>query len=180
MMKTIRFFPFVVAVVATLTAAGGAHGQRTPVPTPSPADAAPPTDERTYELAEVEELPRPTNSADFARTLMASYPPALNEARVEGRVEARFRILEDGSVDSASISIISTDNEQFNGPTIRALPVLRFRPAKVGGRPVKVWVILPVSWLPQPFESPGSQAMPSAPAAPSGQSGETYELVQVE
>ena len=111
---------------------------------------------------------------------MINYPPALAAVRVESRVEARFRILEDGSVDSASISIISTENERFNEPTIRVLPVLRFRPAKVGGRPVKVWAILPINWAGPPVESPPSQATPSAPAAPSGQSGETYELARVE
>jgi periplasmic protein TonB len=105
-----------------------------------------PPDEGTYELSAVEELPRPTNSSDFQRQLARNYPPLLRDAGVTGTVQVRFRVLEDGRVDSESIQITSSTHEQFNDPTMRAVRALRFRPAKVNGRPVKVWVEQPIQW----------------------------------
>jgi TonB family protein len=105
-----------------------------------------PPDEGTYELSAVEELPRPTNSSDFQRQLARNYPPLLRDAGVTGTVQVRFRVLENGQVDAESIQITSSTHEQFNDPTMRAVRALRFRPAKVNGRPVKVWVEQPIQW----------------------------------
>jgi TonB family protein len=105
-----------------------------------------PPDEGTYELSAVEEQPRPTNIADLRRQLERNYPPLLRDARVTGTVQVRMRVMEDGSVDAGSIQVTSSSHEQFNDPTIRSVQRLRFRPAKVNGRPVKVWVELPIQW----------------------------------
>lgn len=105
-----------------------------------------PPEEGTYELSAVEELPRPTNSSDFQRQLARNYPPLLRDAGVTGTVQVRFRVLEDGRVDGESIQITNSTHEQFNDPTMRAVRALRFRPARVNGRPVKVWVEQPIQW----------------------------------
>ena len=105
-----------------------------------------PADEGTYELSAVEEQPRPTNIQDLRRQLERNYPPLLRDARVTGTVQVRMRVMEDGTVDEGSITITSSSHEQFNDPTIRSVQRLRFRPAKVNGRPVKVWVELPIQW----------------------------------
>lgn len=97
-----------------------------------------------YELSAVEELPRPLNVQAFVRALAQSYPRALRDAGTQGMVQVRFRVNEDGSISHARITR-STDM-QFNVPTLAALQVLRFRPAKIGGRPVRVWVEQPVQW----------------------------------
>ncbi|HEV3051347.1 MAG TPA: TonB family protein [Longimicrobium sp.] len=105
-----------------------------------------PPDEGTYEMSAVEELPRPRNTADLARALQRNYPPLLRDAGVTGTVQVRMRVMEDGSVDASSISVTSSTHEQFNDPSIRSVQRLRFSPAKVNGRPVKVWVELPIQW----------------------------------
>lgn len=105
-----------------------------------------PPDEGTYELSAVEELPSLSNRADFGRQLARNYPPLLRDAGVTGTVQVRFRVLEDGRVDGESIQITNSTHEQFNDPTMRAVRAMRFRPAKVNGRPVKVWVEQPIQW----------------------------------
>jgi TonB family protein len=105
-----------------------------------------PPDEGTYEISAVEERPSPTNTRDLLRQLERNYPPLLRDARVTGTVQVRMRVMEDGTVDASSISVTSSSHEQFNDPTIRSVQRLRFRPAKVNGRPVKVWVELPIQW----------------------------------
>lgn len=105
-----------------------------------------PADEGTYELSAVEEMPRVTNASDFQRQLSRNYPALLRDAGVQGTVQVRFRVNEDGRVDSESITITSSSHEQFNDATIRAVRTLRFRPARVNGRPVRVWVEQPIQW----------------------------------
>ncbi|HEU4883108.1 MAG TPA: energy transducer TonB [Longimicrobium sp.] len=125
---------------------------RNPRPVREVSDTAPaasgPPDEGTYELNTVEELPSLLNGSDFSRALGAGYPPLQGATGVRVNVEARFRLLWDGSVDSTSITITRSDNEQFNEPSINAIRILRFRPAKVNGRPVNVWITLPIVWMP--------------------------------
>ena len=79
---------------------------------------------------------------------MSGYPPALRDAGVTGMVNVRFRVLEDGRVDPESMEVTYSSNEQFDEPSLRAARVLRFNPAKVGGRPVRVWIEMPVRWAP--------------------------------
>jgi TonB family protein len=105
-----------------------------------------PPDEGTYELSAVEEMPRPTNTADFSRQMARNYPPLLRDSGVQGTVQVRFRVLPDGRVDGESIQITNSTHEQFNDPTIRAVRTLRFRPARVNNRPVPVWVEQPIQW----------------------------------
>ena len=108
-----------------------------------------PPDEGTYELSAVEEQPRPTNLADLRRQLERNYPPLLRDARVVGTVQVRMRVTAEGTVDASSITVTSSSHEQFNDPTIRSVQRLRFRPAKVNGRAVAVWVELPIQWTVQ-------------------------------
>jgi protein TonB len=100
----------------------------------------------TYEMSAVEDLPQLTNGAEFGRQLARNYPPLLRDAGVSGTVSVRFRVMENGTVDVASISVTSSTHEQFNDATIRAVQRMRFRPAKVNNRPVKVWVEQPIQW----------------------------------
>lgn len=94
----------------------------------------------------VEEDPRPLNMADLGRRLQRNYPPALRDSAVNGDVVLRFRVLEDGRVDSATVQVVSSGQEGFNEPSVRSARSLRFDPARVNGRPVKVWTLLPISF----------------------------------
>jgi TonB family protein len=97
-----------------------------------------------YQLREVTDLPRPTNTPAFQVALARSYPPALRNAGTSGVVTARFVVEPDGKV--SHVTIVRSSNAAFDGPTLEAVRMLRFRPAKVNGRPVRVWVMQPIQW----------------------------------
>lgn len=109
-----------------------------------------------YDLGEVEDFPRPLNSPAFGEALMQAYPEDLRARRISGTVHVRLRVEEDGTTSNHEIT--RSSDRQFNAPTLRAIRVLRFRPARIGGRPVKVWVTQPVQWTPD-----GHQPVKSAP-----------------
>lgn len=118
------------------------------VGTDEAADGAAATegDDGVYELAEVTELPRPLNGADFQRALRREYPFARDHAPVGATVQVRFQVSEDGRVSVPEV--MRSSDVRFNDATMRVVRVLRFRPAKVNGRPVKVWVEQPITWVP--------------------------------
>lgn len=105
-----------------------------------------PVDEGTYELAAVEERPELTNRRALVSAIERNYPPLLRDAGVSGTVTVRFRVNEDGTVDSGSITVENSTHDAFGDAAKRAVERARFRPAKVGGRAVKVWVVLPVNF----------------------------------
>lgn len=110
------------------------------------SDREAPPDEGTYEISAVEERPDLTNRSDVARSLSRNYPPLLKDAGITGTVTIRMRIMEDGRVDPASIQVENSTHDAFADAARKVVERMRFRPAKVGGRPVKVWITLPVTF----------------------------------
>jgi TonB family protein len=97
-----------------------------------------------YELSEVEDLPAPINAQAFSTVLARSYPPELRNRAVEGYVQVRFRVELDGTISYPTV--VSTSDPAFTSPILSALTMLRFRPGRVGGRPVRTWVEQPIIW----------------------------------
>lgn len=99
---------------------------------------------RVYELSAVTEVPRPVSTSAFQQALARGYPPALRDAGETGRVIVRFMVDEEGRVRDARV--LRTSDHAFNGPTLHAVAQLRFRPARVNGQPVRVWVEQAIDW----------------------------------
>lgn len=123
----------------------------------APAHAQKPGEEGLYELAAVEAMPRPLNASALEAIMEASYPAAQRAAGVGGRVTVRMVVGTDGVPGEAEV-VASTD-PAFNAPTLQAVKQLRFSPALVRRRPVRVWVQVPILWQTLPDDAP---AAPSA------------------
>lgn len=65
------------------------------------------------------------------------YPGVLRMAGVEGRVTLEFVVGANGRVEASSIRVMATTNADFDAASIEAVRGSRFRPAKIGGRPVR-------------------------------------------
>jgi TonB family protein len=112
-----------------------------------------------YEFSDVETVPHPRNIRRFRSALQRLYPAPLRAANVAGEVYVRFRAEPDGRV--SHVHVIETTDERFNEATISAVHELRFTPARMGGRPVPVWIEMPVAW--------NARSRPGVPArAPRG------------
>ncbi|WP_420129194.1 TonB family protein [Longimicrobium sp.] len=101
-----------------------------------------------YEMADVDELPRPLNGPAFKRALTQNYPFGADHRPVGATVQVRFQVSEDGRVSVPEVT--RSSDVRFNEVTVRIIRVLRFRSARVNGRPVKVWVEQPIVWTPPP------------------------------
>jgi TonB family protein len=86
----------------------------------------------------------------FRRRMERNYPPLMRDAGISGEVVLRFRIMEDGTVDSTDVHVVSATHPEFVAPALRSLPALTFHPARVNGRPVKLWTTLPIWFMVAP------------------------------
>jgi TonB family protein len=137
---------------------------------------------RVYELADVEEIPRPENVPELRAALEAGYPPALRDAGRQGTVVVSLVVGPDGA--SRDMRVLSTTDAAFDSATLAAVGVLRFAPATLEGRAVPVRVELPIQWrapAPPAQAAAASGQTASAPRpAPEPDSVGGYELSEVE
>ncbi|HMA21046.1 MAG TPA: energy transducer TonB, partial [Gemmatimonadaceae bacterium] len=64
------------------------------------------------------------------------YPAAMKAAGIEGEVRAQFVVDESGRADIQSLRIMSSTNELFSEAVRRALPRMKFIPARIGAHAV--------------------------------------------
>jgi len=85
---------------------------------------------RAYEVSEVE-----TAVTAIGNTI-PEYPSSLRASGIEGKVTAEFVVNKLGRADAASLRTVYATNDAFVESIRRALPRMRFRPARLGGRAV--------------------------------------------
>jgi TonB family protein len=96
-----------------------------------------------------DEAPVVMNIQEVARAIEAEYPPMLRNAGVAGLAVVRVRIDETGAV--TGVESVDASHDEFRGAAERALQHLRFRPARKDGRPIAVYLSIPVQFtLPAP------------------------------
>lgn len=77
---------------------------------------------------------------------LPTYPEFLRRAGVEGEVVLEALVDTTGRVQAASIAVIAATNPGFIAPARQALLATLFRPAQVGGRPVRMLVRVPFAF----------------------------------
>lgn len=85
---------------------------------------------RAYDISEVE-IPVASLGG-----VAPEYPSALRSSGVEGKVSAEFVVNEKGRAEISSLRILSTTNDLFSDAVKRALPRMRFKPARIGNHNV--------------------------------------------
>ena len=85
-----------------------------------------------YTESQVQEVAEP-----MAGSAAPAYPAALEQARVEGRVLAEFVVDTAGRVEADSFHALESTNAVFTEAVAAALAGLRYRPATIGGKPVR-------------------------------------------
>src|SRR2546425_7720464 len=74
------------------------------------------------------------------------YPPNLRRAGLTGRVRVTAVIDTSGRAEPGSIKIIDSPHEAFSRVARRYVESAVYRPARIGGRPVRAWLEMPVGF----------------------------------
>jgi len=128
--------------------AGPGTGTASPQPHPPTGGTGRLEDFRdsTFVPEDVEELPQLLNPREAQRILERVYPSLLRDAGVTGRTTVLLVIDRNGAVQPGSVTVQETTDDAFRTAAVRAAERFRFRPAKLNGQPVSVWISLPIEW----------------------------------
>jgi TonB family protein len=119
---------------------------------------------RSYDSRLVEVQPELTNRAVVSQALSREYPQALRMADQTGTVMLRFRVMEDGTVDRPTVAVERYTHPDFSEAAVRVVYRMRFRAARLDGKPVPVWVTLPVIF--ELYHGPGTNSNPPGTPPP--------------
>jgi len=100
--------------------------------------------EDIFLAAQVSVLPVLVNPDEVAQLMLTSRPRELSS--LGGRVVAEFVVDIEGRVDTTTIRIREGGPPGLAGAASRVARSMRFRPARVDGRTVAVWVAFPLEW----------------------------------
>jgi TonB family protein len=96
-----------------------------------------------YEVA-----PEILNRAEIQQALASEYPPALRDLGIGGRVLLNFHIGQEGVLDQVQVAQTS-GNEDLDAAAVRVARTFRFVPAQNQGKPVAVWIQVPIAFEPR-------------------------------
>lgn len=114
----------------------GAHDGAIFTPNPSDAETIEPgIGDNAMSTVEVDSI------AVFDATSAApEYPETMALRRVEGTAVLRFVIDSTGLIDMSTVRVMSATHSAFARAVLEAMPRMKFRPASVAGRPVRLLV----------------------------------------
>ena len=81
--------------------------------------------------------------APYAGIVLPKYPESLRSTKVEGEVLAQFVVDIAGCVDMGTFKVLRETHPLFTDAVKKALPLMRFTPAEVGGKKVRQLVQMP-------------------------------------
>ncbi len=85
----------------------------------------------SYQVGEVD-VP-----AELTRAVTPNYPPTMRALGRSGVVRVRYVVDTLGRVEAGSVVVVESSGESFTGSATEAVATMRFRPARVRGRPVR-------------------------------------------
>jgi protein TonB len=117
-----------------------------PLRAPEPTRAAEADLGQPLSVSVVDEAPRLRNRAEISPRMTDLYPLHLRMADIEGQVVIDVVVGSDGRVEAESMKVLSATLAEFEAPTRALVRLMHFEPARRNGRPVRVWIRLPVTW----------------------------------
>jgi protein TonB len=123
--------------------------------TQAPGSATTPSDGASGgpELVTGDELgamPELTNRSEVQRMLQRSYPSGLRDQGIAGEARLQFIINTDGTVDMASVQVVSATRDEFGDAAKRAVERFHFKPATMMDEPVRVLITMPIRFTISP------------------------------
>jgi protein TonB len=92
----------------------------------------------------VETHPALLNAGDVMRRIAQGYPPLLRDRGTTGMAVLRMRVTADGQPDPAALYVLGATRSGFARAAAGVARHMRWRPATTNGKPVAVWVELPI------------------------------------
>lgn len=148
---------------ASVEASARSPAPRLPRRDPRPPAGPPPATggavDRKPTFTPYDTPPELSNRAEIGAALRRVYPPLLRDAGIGGTANVWFLVDEAGVVRRTQLQK-SSGHGALDHAALRVAEGMAFRPARLNGRPAKVWVALPITFL--AGDTPSRRASPAA------------------
>lgn len=135
-----------VSVVALAAACSIDHPSGLGTPTRERTSAATESLAVTYDVGELDRLPEVRNVGEIVATMNRLYPESLRDT--EGMAVVQFVVTAEGTVDPASLRVVSATHEAFGQASVKVAETLTFNPGRYRGEAVRARLELPMTWKP--------------------------------
>jgi TonB family protein len=120
------------------------QGEDSPV---VPTEVTPSLDEGPV-FTPMTEMPSLTNRSEALQAVERNYPKLLRDAGIGGKVNVWILIGADGTIEKAQVQM-SSGHAALDEAAVRAARVFQFSPARNQGKPVPVWISVPITFTVQ-------------------------------
>ena len=101
---------------------------------------------QVFEPGELSELPKIKSPNQAQSAIIRTYPKALQDNGVGGKVQLRFVVKADGTVDAESVEIVAASVKALGSAAKRAIAAIKFVPGKKDGSAVDSKVVMPITY----------------------------------
>ncbi len=103
--------------------------------------------EELFQISDLSEPPSLKDSQAAAAAIQAAYPPVLRDRGISGKVQVRFVVAADGSVEPGTVEVVDSSVVGLGGPAKEAVKSFLFEPGKKDGVPVRTSVVFPIQFV---------------------------------
>lgn len=91
-------------------------------------------------------LPQVQSASQASSAILSEYPRNLQESGIGGRVQVRFVVLADGTVDPGSVEVVAASVNALGNAAAKAVARIRFKPGQKDGAAVPAVVVMPTTF----------------------------------
>jgi protein TonB len=95
---------------------------------------------------QLSEMPKIKSASQAKSVIERAYPRQMQEAGVGGKVQIRFVVNPDGSVDATSVEVVAASMKALGEAAAEAVRKIEFVPGKKDGSAVASVVVMPISF----------------------------------
>lgn len=101
---------------------------------------------QAYTPDQLSEMPKVKSPSQAKQVIARAYPRAMQDNGIGGKVQVRFVVKADGSVDGSSVEVIAATVKALGEAAATAVKDIQFLPGKRMGTAVDAVVVMPIAF----------------------------------
>ena len=101
---------------------------------------------QAYSPDQLSEMPQVKSASQAAQAIARAYPQSLQDSGVGGKVQVRFVVKADGSVDAGTVEVVAATIKALGDAAAKAVGKIQFVPGKKDGSAVAAVVVMPITF----------------------------------
>lgn len=101
---------------------------------------------QAFSPEQLSEMPQVKSASQAAQAIQRAYPRSLQDSGIGGKVQVRFVVKADGSVDPGTVEVVAATVKALGDAAAQAVEKIQFVPGKKDGAAVAAVVVMPITF----------------------------------